>query len=64
MRDLRLAGFNASFTDGKQEDEMTVSENLSVPYHQQDTDYYCDAAVRRWCSNSLGAGLLDQESAL
>jgi hypothetical protein len=60
MRDLRLAGFNASFTDGKQEDEMTVSENLSVPYHQQDTDYYCGAACAQMVLDSLGAGLLDQ----
>ena len=55
-----MAGFNASFTNGKQEDEMTVSENLSVPYHQQDTDYYCGAACAQMVLDSLGAGLLDQ----
>ncbi len=39
---------------------MPVSENLSVPYHQQDTDYYCGAACAQMVLNSLGAGLVDQ----
>jgi hypothetical protein len=39
---------------------MTVSEDLSVPYHQQDTDYYCGAACAQMVLASLGGGLLDQ----
>jgi hypothetical protein len=39
---------------------MPVSENLTVPYHQQDTDYYCGAACAQMVLDSLGAGLMDQ----
>jgi hypothetical protein len=39
---------------------MTISEVLPVPYHQQDTDYYCGAACAQMVLDSLGAGLLDQ----
>ncbi len=39
---------------------MPITENLSVPYHQQDTDYYCGAACAQMVLDSLGAGLLDQ----
>jgi hypothetical protein len=40
---------------------MPVTENLSVPYHQQDTDYYCGAACAQMVLASLGTGLLDQD---
>jgi hypothetical protein len=39
---------------------MPITENLTVPYHQQDTDYYCGAACAQMVLDSLGAGLLDQ----
>jgi hypothetical protein len=39
---------------------MSTSENLPVPYHQQDTDYYCGAACAQMVLDSLGAGLFDQ----
>lgn len=41
---------------------MPVSENLSVGYHQQDTDYYCGAACAQMVLNSIGAGLIDQNT--
>ncbi len=41
---------------------MPVTETLSVPYHQQDTDYYCGAACAQMVLDSLGAGLLDQNT--
>jgi hypothetical protein len=40
---------------------MTVHENLAVPYHQQDTDYYCGAACAQMVLETIGAGLLDQD---
>src|ERR1035438_10747361 len=39
---------------------MPTNESLAVPYHQQDTDYYCGAACAQMVLDSLGAGLLDQ----
>ena len=39
---------------------MPTDESLAVPYHQQDTDYYCGAACAQMVLDSLGAGLLDQ----
>jgi len=39
---------------------MPTHESLAVPYHQQDTDYYCGAACAQMVLDSLGAGLLDQ----
>ena len=41
---------------------MPITENLSVPYHQQDTDYYCGAACAQMVLHSLGTGLLDQDN--
>ncbi len=41
---------------------MSVIEDLSVPYHQQDTDYYCGAACAQMVLAQIGAGLLDQDS--
>lgn len=35
-------------------------QDLSVQYHQQDTDYYCGAACAQMVLESIGAGLLDQ----
>jgi len=40
---------------------MSVSTNLAVSYHQQDTDYYCGAACAQMVLDSIGAGLLDQD---
>lgn len=40
---------------------MTVSHNLTVQMHQQDTDYYCGAACAQMVLESMGAGLLDQD---
>ncbi|MFM0632786.1 C39 family peptidase [Paraburkholderia xenovorans] len=40
---------------------MSASEDLSVPYHQQDTGYYCGAACAQMVLGSIGAGLLDQD---
>jgi hypothetical protein len=41
---------------------MPTTENLTVSYHQQDTDYYCGAACAQMVLDSLGAGLLDQNT--
>ena len=40
---------------------MAVQEDLAVPYHQQDTDYYCGGACAQMVLDSIGAGLLDQD---
>ncbi len=40
---------------------MTVSENLSVQYHQQDTNYYCGAACAQMVLAELGGGLHSQD---
>jgi hypothetical protein len=40
---------------------MTVETDLNVPYHQQDTDYYCGAACAQMVLASLGLGLLPQD---
>jgi hypothetical protein len=40
---------------------MSVSQNLTVQMHQQDTDYYCGAACAQMVLESMGAGLLDQD---
>jgi hypothetical protein len=39
---------------------MPVHEDLTVQYHQQDTDYYCGAACAQMVLETIGAGLLDQ----
>ena len=39
---------------------MTWFTNLATPYHQQDTDYYCGAAVAQMILDSIGSGLIDQ----
>ncbi len=40
---------------------MPHSKDLRVPYHQQDTDYYCGAACAQMVLAEMGAGLLGQE---
>ncbi len=40
---------------------MAVHEDLSVVYHQQDTDYYCGAACAQMVLSEIGAGLLNQD---
>lgn len=42
---------------------MAVQEDLQVPYHQQDTSYYCGAACAQMviASPNVGGGLLDQD---
>jgi peptidase C39-like protein len=40
---------------------MPVSEDLTVDYHQQDTDYYCGAACAQMVLDSIGTGLLSQD---
>ena len=40
---------------------MSVTENLAVQMHQQDTDYYCGAACAQMVLETIGAGLLDQD---
>jgi len=40
---------------------MTVHENLTVDYHQQDTNVYCGAASAQMVLNSIGTGLLNQD---
>lgn len=39
---------------------MTVTEDLSTQYHQQDTDYYCGAASAQMVLEECGVGLLGQ----
>jgi hypothetical protein len=41
---------------------MTWFRDLATPYHQQDTDYYCGAAVAQMILDSIGSGLLDQNT--
>ncbi|MFP3559502.1 hypothetical protein SB861_54240 [Paraburkholderia sp. SIMBA_049] len=40
---------------------MSVTKDLTVSYHQQDTDYYCGAACAQMVLDSIGAGLLNQD---
>jgi hypothetical protein len=40
---------------------MTVSTNLAVQPHQQDTDYYCGAACAQMVLETIVAGILDQD---
>jgi hypothetical protein len=42
---------------------MAIQEDLTVPYHQQDTSYYCGAACAQMvlASPGVGAGMLDQD---
>lgn len=40
---------------------MSYQKNLQVPYHQQDTHYYCGAASAQMVLDSAGAGLLGQD---
>ena len=39
---------------------MTVHEDLTTQYHQQDTGYYCGAACAQMVLAQCGAGVLDQ----
>ena len=41
---------------------MTWFTDLATPYHQQDTDYYCGAAVAQMILDSIGSGLIDQDT--
>jgi hypothetical protein len=41
---------------------MSIHKDLSVAYHQQDTDYYCGAACAQMVLDSIGTGLLDQDN--
>lgn len=41
---------------------MTVTHNLSVEYHQQDTDDYCGAACAQMVLETIGAGLESQDT--
>jgi len=41
---------------------MTWVKDLATPYHQQDTDYYCGAAVAQMILDSIGSGVLDQNT--
>jgi hypothetical protein len=45
---------------GSKEATMTVTEDLSTEYHQQDTDYYCGAASAQMVLEECGVGLLSQ----
>jgi hypothetical protein len=47
--------------ESKKEPVMPFTQDLSVSYHQQDTDYYCGAACAQMVLDSIGAGLLDQD---
>jgi hypothetical protein len=40
---------------------MPVNEDLTVAYHQQDTNYYCGAACAQMVLDEIGAGLLPQD---
>lgn len=39
---------------------MSYQKNLTIQYHQQDTDYYCGAACAQMVLESIGSGLLGQ----
>jgi hypothetical protein len=41
---------------------MTWTKNIAAGYHQQDTDYYCGAAVAQMILDSIGSGILDQNT--
>jgi hypothetical protein len=41
---------------------MTWTKHLGTPYHQQDTDYYCGAAVAQMILDSIGSGVIDQNT--
>jgi hypothetical protein len=41
---------------------MSWFSDLKVPYHQQDTSYYCGAASAQMVLDSIGAGLIDQDT--
>lgn len=40
---------------------MSITKNLSVEYHQQDTDYYCGAACAQMVLKETGTALLSQD---
>jgi hypothetical protein len=40
---------------------MSVTEDLNVAYHQQDTNYYCGGACAQMVLDQIGAGLLSQD---
>jgi hypothetical protein len=42
--------------------KMTWFRDLGTSYHQQDTDYYCGAAVAQMILDSIGSGVLDQNT--
>ena len=41
---------------------MVYTKNTTAGHHQQDTDYYCGAATAQMILDSIGAGLLDQNT--
>jgi hypothetical protein len=41
---------------------MPWIRNITTQYHQQDTPYYCGAAVAQMILDSIGSGLLDQNT--
>lgn len=41
---------------------VSWTRNLATPYHQQDTDYYCGAGVAQMILDSIGAGVIDQNT--
>jgi hypothetical protein len=43
------------------EQAMSVTEDLEVPYYQQETDFYCGAACAKMVLEEIGAGALDQD---
>jgi hypothetical protein len=45
-----------------EEVQMTWFKDLKTPYHQQDTSYYCGAAVAQMILDSIGSGLIDQNT--
>lgn len=41
---------------------MAWFKDLGTPYHQQDTNYYCGAAVAQMILDSIGSGLIGQNT--
>lgn len=41
---------------------MTWTFNTNAPYHQQDTDYYCGGACAQMILDSIGAGIISQDT--
>jgi hypothetical protein len=40
---------------------MVWTKNVGTPYHQQETPYYCGAAVAQMILEEIGAGILNQD---